>query len=184
MGWGLTICLWLGTPWFLYWFTFTLTHSRISHEYSSLFVVVINFIFICLLWCIDDFFMYFCIKISIGIQKKVVSCKSALTPLLHTPGGLSYWRVGPDLLLSGVCYEAICFKVFLPGVILFLRFLVLWALRLPRLEESAILSGFCTFVPFALVRFCLFPLPVGVWEGLQLVIVVLPGLFSYLFYDV
>ena len=37
------------------------------------------------------------------------------------------------------------------------------------------------FVRFALVWFCLFPLPLGVWEGLQLVIVALPGLFSYLF---
>ena len=35
----LTICLWLGPPWFNYWFSFTLSHSRISHEYSSLFII-------------------------------------------------------------------------------------------------------------------------------------------------
>ena len=29
---------------------------------------------------------------------------------------------------------------------------------------------------------CRFPLPLGVWEGLRLVIVALPGLFSYLFF--
>ena len=38
-----------------------------------------------------------------------------------------------------------------------------------------------TFVRYALVWFCLFPLPLGVWEGLRFVIVALPGLFSYLF---
>ena len=32
-------------PWFNYWFSFTLVYSRISHEYSSLFIVVINLIF-------------------------------------------------------------------------------------------------------------------------------------------
>ena len=28
-----------------YWFSFTLSYSRISHEYSSLFIIVINLIF-------------------------------------------------------------------------------------------------------------------------------------------
>ena len=45
-------------------------------------------------------------------------------------------------------------------------------------EERANLSAFRTFVRFALVWFCLFPLPLGVWEGLRLVIVAFPGLFS------
>ena len=48
-------------------------------------------------------------------------------------------------------------------------------------EERAILSAFRTFVRFALVWFCLFPLPIGVWEGMLLVIVAHPRLFSYLF---
>ena len=47
-------------------------------------------------------------------------------------------------------------------------------------EERANLSAFHTFVRFALVWFCLLPLPLGVWEGLRFVIVALPGLFSYL----
>ena len=51
-------------------------------------------------------------------------------------------------------------------------------------EEKVNLSTFRTFVRFALVWFCLFPLPYGVWEGLRLVIVVLPGLFFYLFQTV
>ena len=50
-------------------------------------------------------------------------------------------------------------------------------------EERANLSAFRTFVRFVLVWFCLFPLPLGVWEGLRLVIVALPGLFSYLLFS-
>ena len=54
-------------------------------------------------------------------------------------------------------------------------------------EERANLSAFRTcfffffFFRFALVWFCLFPLPLGVWEGLRFVIVALPGLLSYPF---
>ena len=49
-------------------------------------------------------------------------------------------------------------------------------------EERANLRAFRTFVGFALVWFCLFPLPLGIWEGLWFVIVALPGLFSYLLF--
>ena len=49
-------------------------------------------------------------------------------------------------------------------------------------EERGNLSAFRTFVRFALVWFCLFHLPLGVWEGLGFMIVALPGLFSYPFY--
>ena len=48
-------------------------------------------------------------------------------------------------------------------------------------EERANLSAFRRFVRFVLVWICRFPLPLGVWEGLQFVIVALPGFFSYLF---
>ena len=48
-------------------------------------------------------------------------------------------------------------------------------------KERANLSAFCTFIRFVLVWFCLFPLPVAVWEGLRFVIVALIGLFSYIF---
>ena len=47
-------------------------------------------------------------------------------------------------------------------------------------KERAYLSAFRTFVRFALVWFCLFPLTLGVLEGLRLSIVAFPGLFSYL----
>ena len=49
-------------------------------------------------------------------------------------------------------------------------------------EKRANLSAFRTFVRFALVWFCLFPLPLRVWDGLRLVIVDTSGLFSYLFW--
>ena len=49
-------------------------------------------------------------------------------------------------------------------------------------EGRANLSAFRTFVRFALVWYRLFSLPLGVWEGLRLVIVAFPGLFSYLFW--
>ena len=43
-------------------------------------------------------------------------------------------------------------------------------------QERANLSAFRTFDRFVLVWFCRFSLPLGVWEGLQFVIVALPGL--------
>ena len=48
-------------------------------------------------------------------------------------------------------------------------------------EERANLSAFRTFVRFVRVWFCRFSLRLGVWERLRFVIVVLPGLFSYIF---
>ena len=48
-------------------------------------------------------------------------------------------------------------------------------------EERATLSAFRTFVRFAHIWFCRFPLSLGVWEGLRLVSVALPGLFSFFF---
>ena len=47
-------------------------------------------------------------------------------------------------------------------------------------EERANLSASRTFIRCVLVWICWFP-PLIVWEGLQFVIVALPGLFSYLF---
>ena len=48
-------------------------------------------------------------------------------------------------------------------------------------EERANLSAFRTFIRFALVWFCLFPLPLGVWEVLRVVIVALHGLLLPIF---
>ena len=76
MGWGLTVCLWLGPRCFNCWFSFTLSHSRISHEYSSLFIIVMNLIFLCfrfdaLTEYMNRIFMFFCIKSYIRTQGEV-----------------------------------------------------------------------------------------------------------------
>ena len=72
---------------------------------------------------------------------------------------------------------------FLLCVILFLCFSVLLALRLPRLgKRERILVLFVHLFDLCLFGFCLFPLPLGVWEGLRFVIVALPELFSYPFF--
>ena len=50
-------------------------------------------------------------------------------------------------------------------------------------EEGAGLGVFRAFARFVLVWVCLFSLLLGIWEGLRFVIVSLPGLFSYLFWE-
>ena len=50
-------------------------------------------------------------------------------------------------------------------------------------EKRANLSVFRTFVRFVIVWFCLFSLPLRVWDGLRLVIVALSGRFFYLFWE-
>ena len=70
----------------------------------------------------------------------------------------------------------------LPCIILFLCFPVLSIAITSLGEERVNLNAFRTFFRFALIWFCLFPLPLDVWEGLRFVIVALPGLFSYLFF--
>ena len=80
------------TLWFNYWFSFTLAYSRISHEYSSLFIIVIILIFLC--FHFDAFtelgaFMrteYLCItvlRVASGPRVKLASCKSALILRLY-----------------------------------------------------------------------------------------------------
>ena len=50
-------------------------------------------------------------------------------------------------------------------------------------DERANLSAFRMFDRFVLVWICRFPLPLDIWERLWFVIVALPGLFSYLFFQ-
>ena len=55
------------------------------------------------------------------------------------------------------------------------------ALRLPRMgKRELILVLFGRLFDLRMYGF-LFPLPLGVWEGLRFVIVALPDFFSYLF---
>ena len=123
---------------------------------------------------------------------KLASCKSALThhprphPVVYSTDRSK--AMVPVLVLLFVALWIILrgdlFYV-LPCVILFLCYSVILALRLPRWgKERANLSAFRTFVRFVLVWICRFPLPLGVWEGLRFVIVALPGLFSYFFFEI
>ena len=84
------------------------------------------------------------------------------------------------ILCLTLCYFFFFFYYFF-FFFLFFFFFSYFSIAITSLgEERANLSAFRTFVRFALVWFCLFPLPPGVWEGLRFVIVALPGLFSYL----
>ena len=87
-------------------------------------------------------------------------------------------------MLCGLFYETIRFKSYVLVLIFSFAFSPFSIAIISLGEELANLVGFRTFVQFALVWFCLFPLPLGVWEGMRFVIVALPGLFSYLFYTV
>ena len=114
----------------------------------------------------------------------MASCKSALNPPVVYSTDRSK-AVVPVLILLFVALWLILrgdlFYV-LPCVILFLCFFSPFSIAITSLgEERANISAFRTFVRFVLVWICRFPLPLGAWEGLWFVIVVLPGLFSYLF---
>ena len=141
--------------------------------------------------CASRVFVCFCIKSSIRTQGEV----SWLWGCFGPPGGLlcrPFRGGGPVLVLLFVALwfilrgDLLC--VF-PCVILFLCFSVLLMLRLPRLGRwgggggGGGLGAFRAFVRFVLVWICRFPLALGVWEGLRFVIVALPGLFSYLFFN-
>ena len=122
---------------------FTLAYSRISHEYSSWFIIVINLIF-----CFDALtelgaFMrteFLCIsvfRVASGPRVKLVSCKSALNPSVVCSTDRSK-AVVPVLVLLFVALWFILrgdlLYVF-PCVILFLCFSVLLVLRLSRLRK-------------------------------------------------
>ena len=163
-------------PWFNYWFSFTLVYSRISHEYSSLFIIVINLIFLFSLWCIDWVgslyanrnFMYFCIKSSMGPKVKLASCKSALNPTVVCYANRSK-AVVPVLVLLFVVLWLILRGDFLyvfPCVILFLCFSVLLVLRLPRLgKRELILVLFVRLFGLCLFRFVGFLFLLGSGKG-------------------
>ena len=77
----------------------------------------------------------------------------------------------------GLFYETICFSF--AWCNLALVFFSHSSIGIASIgEERANISAFRTFVRFALVWFCLFPLSLSVWEELWLVVVALPGLFS------
>ena len=101
----------------------------------------------------------------------MVYCKRLLVPVLVLLFVALWFFLRGDLLYVFPC------------VILFLCVFSLFSIAITSLgEERASLSAFRTFVRFVLVWFHLFPLPLDVWEGLQFMIVALPGPLSYLFF--
>ena len=124
------------------------------------------------------------LRVASGPRVKLASCKSALnTSVVYSTDPskaivlvlillfVALWFIlRGDLFYVLPC--VICSRVFNPFSIAITS---LW-------EERANLSAFRTFVRVVLVWIWRVPLPIGVWEGLQFVIVALPGLFSYLFF--
>ena len=112
-----------------------------------------------------------------------MGCKRALNPRWFIL--LTVLRRVPCVSLTLCCsvvYSTRRFVLSLALCYFVLAFFSPFSIAITSLgEERANLSAFCMFVRFALVWFCLFPLPLSVWEGLRLVIVALPGLFSYRF---
>ena len=155
-----------------------MAYSRISHEYSSLFIIVINLIFMFSLWCIDwvgslfanRIFMYFCIKSSIGTQVKLASCKSALNPPLVCSTDRSK-AVFPVLVLLFVALWFILRGdlLYVFPCVLFLCFSVLLVLRLPRLgKRELILVLFVRLFGLYLFRFVGFLFLFGSSKGCNL----------------
>ena len=146
----------------------TLPYCRISHEFSSLFIIVINLIFMFSLWCTDwvgslyanRIFMYFCIKSSIGTQSEISYCKSALNPPVAVVPVLVLLFVALWFILRGDLLYVF------PCVILFLCFSVLLVLRLPRLgKRELILVLFVRLFGLCLFRFVGFLFLLGSGKG-------------------
>ena len=125
------------------------------------------------------------LRVASGPRVKLASCKSALNPPVVYSTDRSK-AVVPVLVLHFCCfvvYSTRRFVVCLSVCHFVLVFFSPFSIAITSLgEERANLSAFRTFVRFVLVWICRFPLPLGVWEGLRVVIVALPGLFIYLFF--
>ena len=177
MDWGLTICLWLGPPWFNYWFSFTLAYSRISHEYSSLFIIVINLIFLSFrfdaltelgAFMRTEFLCVSVLRVASEPRVKLASCKSALNPPVVYSTDRSK-AVVPVLVLLFVALWFILrgdlLYVF-PCVKYFLCFSVLLVLRLPRLgKRKLILVLFVRLFELCLFGFVGFLFLLGSGKG-------------------
>ena len=95
------------------------------------------------------------------------------------------WGGGPGVGLTLCCFVVYSTRRFVLCLTLchfVLVFFSPFSITITSLVvEIANISAFRTFVRFVLFFICRFSLHLGVLEELQFVIVVLPGLFSYLF---
>ena len=180
----------------------------ISYEYYSLFIIVMNLIFMFSLWCIDWVGCLYakkkkkkkkknkkkkkkkkkCIsvlRVALGPRVKLAGRKSALTRPPPPPLAYSADRskaVVPVVILFVALWFILRGELFYVWCYIVIVFFSPFSIAITSLwEERANLSAFSTLFRFALLWFCMFPLPLGVWDWLRLVIVALPGLFSYLF---
>ena len=158
------ICLWLGPPWFNYWFSFTLAYSRISHEYRLCLLLWLIW-FLCFRFdaltelgaCMRTGFSI--LKVASGPRVKLASCKSALNHPVVYSTDLSKAVVLVLVLLFVALWFILRGDLFyvLPYVILFLCFSVLLALRLSRLgKRELILVLFVRLFDLCLFAFVCF----------------------------
>ena len=164
------------TPWFNYWFSITLAYSRISHEYSSLFIIVINLILYFRFDALTDlgafmrteFLCIFVLRVASGPRVKLASCKSALNPPVVCSTDRSK-AVVPVLVLLFVALWYILrgdLMYVFPCVILFFCFSVLLVLRLSRLgKRELILVLFVRLFGLCLFRFVGFLFLLGSGKG-------------------
>ena len=86
-------------------------------------------------------------------------------------GGLFYCPFQGGVSLTLCCFVVYSTRRFVLGLALYYFVLVFFSpfsIAITSLwEKGANLSVFRTFVRLMLVWFCLFPLPLGVWEGLR-----------------
>ena len=137
-----------------------------------------------------QFLCFSVLRVTSGPRVKLAGRKSALTPspLIPPPPDHSKAVVPMLVLLFVALWFILRGDLFyvLPCVTLFLCCIFCcspFIIAITSLGEGrASLGAFRTFVWFALVWFCLFPLPLSVCEGLRFVIVAFPGLFSYLYF--
>ena len=164
-------------------FIFSGTKKRISHEYSSLVIIVINLIFMFSLWCIDWVGSLYanrilCISVlgvASGPRVKLDSCKSALNPTTVLRRWSRYESY--SLMLCGLFHDAICFKTCL----VLLCFSGILALRLHRFgKRELILVLFVRLFDLRLFDFVCFLFLLVSGKGCG-VIMALPGLSSYRF---
>ena len=153
-----------------------MAYNRISHEYSSLFIIVIN-CFLCFrfdaltklgAFMRTEFLCISVLRVASGPRVKFASCKSALNPTVVCSTDSSK-AVVPVLVLLFVALWFILrgdlLYVF-SCVILFLCFSVLLVLRLPRLgKRKLILVLFVRLFGLCLFRFVGFLFLLGSGKG-------------------
>ena len=130
-----------------------------------------------------EFLCFSVLRVTSGPRVKLAGRKSALNPSVVYSTDRSKAVVPVLVLLFVVLWFNLRGDLFyvLPCAILFLCFFSTFSIAITsRREERASIGAFRTFVWFALVWFCLFPLLLGVWEGLRFVIMAFPGLFFFL----